>query len=70
MTYITAWTSSKFGKIRPQTTELPALERENNLHVFAAVFDEILFILAGNKGIHTLILEVLELVRISAGSHY
>ena len=27
MTYIRAWVSSKFGLIRPRTTELPALER-------------------------------------------
>ena len=28
MTYIRAWMSSKFGQIRPQTTELIALERQ------------------------------------------
>ena len=28
MTYIRAWMSSKFGQIRPQTTELAALERQ------------------------------------------
>ena len=27
MTYIRAWMSSKFGQIRPQTTEFAALER-------------------------------------------
>ena len=28
MTYIRAWMSSKFGQIRPQTTELAALEHQ------------------------------------------
>ena len=28
MTYIRVWMSSKFGQIRPQTTELAALERQ------------------------------------------
>ena len=28
MTYIRAWMSSKFGQIRPQTTESAALERQ------------------------------------------
>ena len=54
--------SSKFGQIRPLTTELAAIERHKNphrlimvkrcLHVFSAVFDPILFLLAGNKNIH------------------
>ena len=54
--------SSKFGRIRPRTTELAALERQKipidlqwekrSHHVFSAVFDRILFILAGNEDIH------------------
>ena len=32
MTYIRAWMSSKFGQIRPQTTELAALERQKKSH--------------------------------------
>ena len=37
MTYIRAWMSLKFGKIRPWTTELAALQRLNNLgfHFFS-----------------------------------
>ena len=54
--------SSNFGQIGPPTTELAALERRKNSHrlimgnrshhVFSAVFDRILFILAGNEDIH------------------
>ena len=40
----------------PPTTELAALETYNGKkrshHVFSAVFDQILFILAGNEDIH------------------
>ena len=54
---------SKFGQIRPPTAELAALERlkksQNNnnggkrcCHLFSAVLDQILFVLAGNDGIH------------------
>ena len=40
MTYIRALMSSKFGQIRPGTTELPALEHPKNqfCHFFSAVF--------------------------------
>ena len=41
--------SSKFGEIRPWTTELAALERH---HIFSAIFHLILFILAGNEDMH------------------
>ena len=55
--------SSKFGKIRPWTTKLAALERlkkkshrlimENMLSShFSAIFHLILFILAGNEDMH------------------
>ena len=43
MTYIRACMSSKFGRIRPRTTELAALERLKKL---------ILFILAGSEDVH------------------
>ena len=33
MTYIRAWMSSKFGQIRPQTTELAALERQKKIPI-------------------------------------
>ena len=33
MTYIRAWMSSKFGQIRPQTTELAALERQEKIPI-------------------------------------
>ena len=58
MTCIRARRSSKFGQIRPPTTELAALERLINphrlisCHFFSAVLDPILFILAGNDDIH------------------
>ena len=62
MTYIRACMSSKFGRIRPRTTELAALERRKKFpdlqwgklchHIFSAVFDRILFILAGNEDMH------------------
>ena len=59
MTYIRAWMSLKFGQIRPQTTELAALERQKkNPHILimaktmSLFFDPIFFILAGNKNIH------------------
>ena len=63
MTYIRACMSSKFGRIRPRTTELAALElrKKNPIdlkwgklrhHIFSAVFDRILFILAGNEDMH------------------
>ena len=63
MTYIKACMSSKFDWIRPQTTELAALERrkkfpytyngENYVITFSRLFfDRILFILAGNEDMH------------------
>ena len=61
MTYMRTWMSSKFGQIRTRTAELAALEHwknlqrhngENNVHVFCAVFDRILFIVAGNDNTH------------------
>ena len=63
MTYIRACMSSKFGRIRPRTTELAALECRKKIpidlqwgklrhHIFSAVFDRILFILAGNEDMH------------------
>ena len=42
MTCMRAWMSSKFGRIRPQTTELAALE----------LMKKIFFIFAGNEDIH------------------
>ena len=42
--------SSKFGKIRPQTTELSALDI--CCHFFSAVFHPILFMLTCNDGMH------------------
>ena len=54
--------SSKFGRVRPPTTELAALERMKNPidlkwgkrchHIFSAIFDWILFIFAGNEDMH------------------
>ena len=54
--------SSKFGEIRPWTTELAALERLKKSHrlimekitssQFSAIFHLILFILAGNEDMH------------------
>ena len=61
MKYIRACMSSKFGRIRPWTTELAALERRKKIpidfphfhyHIFSTVFDRILFMLAGNKDMH------------------
>ena len=62
MTYIRACMSSKFGRIRPQTTELAALERwkkfpytnngETTSSHFLGCFDRILFILAGKEDMH------------------
>ena len=63
MTYIRTCMSSKFGQIRPRTSELAALERRKKIpidlkwgklrhHIFSAVFDQILFILAGNEDMH------------------
>ena len=43
--------SSKFGEIRPWTTELAALERLEH-HIFSAIFHLIPFILAGNEDMH------------------
>ena len=62
-TCIISWMSSNFSQIGPPTTELAALERrkknpidlwweKRSHHVFSAVFDQILFILAGNEDIH------------------
>ena len=56
--------SSKFGRIRPQTTELAALEhlKKNPILITGkttritfskdAIFHQILFILAGNEDLH------------------
>ena len=54
--------SSKFGRIRPRTTELAALERMKKSHIlimgkrchhiFSAIFNWILFIFAGNEDMH------------------
>ena len=54
MTYIRACMSSKFGRIQPRTTELATFERRRKLrhHIFSAVFDRILFILAGIEDMH------------------
>ena len=62
MTCMRAGTSLNFSLIGPPTAELAALERLKNphrlimrkqcLHVFSAVLDLILFILAGNNNIH------------------
>ena len=57
MIYIRALMSSKFGEIRPWTTELAALERLKKIpqtyhHIFSAIFHLILFILAGNEDMH------------------
>ena len=63
MTCIRAWMSSKFGRIRPRTTELAALERmEKKSHglimgktmssYFLRYFNWILFIFAGNEDMH------------------
>ena len=51
MTYIRACMSSKFGRIRPRTTELAALERLKNRrhHLFSVAIDPILLKLAGNE---------------------
>ena len=40
MTYIRAWMSSKFGQIRPRTTELPAIER---LKIDVVTFSRLFF---------------------------
>ena len=47
MTCMRAWMSSKFGRIRPRTTEW-----EKRYHIFLNDFDWIHFILAGNDDIH------------------
>ena len=50
--------SSKFGEIRPWTTELAALERLKKSHrrvmdhIFSSIFHLILSILAGNEDMH------------------
>ena len=59
--------SSKFGKIRPWTTELAALERLKTFHGlimekmtsshFLRFFHLILFILAGNEDMHRSLIE-------------
>ena len=58
-TCIISWMSLNFRHIGPPTTELAAFERRNKSHrlittdhVFLAVFDRIIFILAGNEDIH------------------
>ena len=63
MTCMRAWMSSKFGRIRPRTTELAALERMKKIpytyngekrcnHIFSGIFDWILFIFAGNEDMY------------------
>ena len=62
MTCMRAWMSSKFGRIRPRTMELAALERMKKSHrlimgkrchhIFSAIFDWILFICPGNEDMH------------------
>ena len=53
-----AWMSSKFGGIRPRTTELAALERikksqnYNGETMSSTIFDWILLIFAGNEDMH------------------
>ena len=59
--------SSKFGEIRPWTTELAALERLKKSHRlimekmtsshFSAIFHLILFILPGNEDMHKSLVE-------------
>ena len=45
--------SSKFSKIRPRITELPALERlKIDVAPFSRLFYPIVFILTGNDDIH------------------
>ena len=47
-------TSSKFSQIRPPSAELAVLEHLKNPHLLvSAVFDRIVFILAGNDNMHT-----------------
>ena len=62
MTFMRAGTSLNFSLIGPPAAELAALERLKNphrlimrkqcIHIFSAVLDLILFILAGNNNIH------------------
>ena len=62
MTCMRAWMSSTFGRIRPHTLELAALERIKKSHRlimgktmsshFLCNFDWILFIFAGNEDMH------------------
>ena len=63
MTCMRAWMSSKFGRIRPRTTELAALERmkkipytyngENNVITFSQlVLIGSFFIFQGNEDMH------------------
>ena len=63
MTYIRAWMGSKFGRIRPLTTELAALEhmkkKSHRLIMdktmsshFLRYFNWILFIFAGNEDMY------------------
>ena len=51
MTYIRACMSSKFGRIRPPTTKLAALECLKNRchHFFSIAIDPILFKLSSNE---------------------
>ena len=68
MTCMRAWMSSKFCWIRPQTTELAALERMKKSHrlimgkrchhIFSAIFDLIPFIFAGNENMHKSLIEI------------
>ena len=62
MTCTRAWMSLKFGRFRPRTTELAALERMKKSHRlimgktmsshFRRYFNWILFIFAGNDDMH------------------
>ena len=62
MTCMRPWMSLKFGRIRPRTTELAALERMKKIHRFIKgkkmsshflrYFNWIFFIFAGNEDMH------------------
>ena len=80
MTCMRAWMSSKFGRFRPWTTELAALERmkKNPIdlkwgkcchHIFSAIFDWILFIFAGNEDMHKSLNEFVIWPDASTGFH-
>ena len=56
-TCIKAWMSLNLGQIRPLTMELAALERLKNRrhHFFSVAIDLILFKLAGNEDMHSIL---------------